>query len=229
MKRIVPIALGSITLLASISASALPPDKKVVLGLRSGYALPFGDALSAGGSGIVQFKQDVHMKDLTSGMIPIWVDAGYMVTPEIMVGAYFQYGFVSIKKRDTNGTVGCVPTATCSAHDLRYGVQAQYHFGVAQSLDPWLGLGFGRETVALSSTQNGVESSGSLNGWEYLNLQGGLDIEVTPGFALGPFASFSFGQYSTVSTKLGNVDLDIDLPSAWHEWLTLGVKGTLGL
>ena len=55
-----------------------PPDAggKIKIGLRLGYALPLGDSV-----------KDAKMSDQISGMIPIWLDLGYMVTPNIMVGA----------------------------------------------------------------------------------------------------------------------------------------------
>jgi hypothetical protein len=176
-------------------------DKKIRLGLRLGYALPLGS--SADG---------VKMSDELSGQIPIWIDAGYMVTPNILVGLYGQYGFVQTKSSCTG----------CSAHDLRFGVQGQYHLSPTESADPWLGLGIGYESLGLS--QGGED--GSLKGFEFLNLQGGADFKVADALAVGPFLSFSLGKYS--SATVNGVSGDIP-QTATHEWLTLGVKGTFGL
>jgi hypothetical protein len=79
-----------------------------------------------------------------------------------------------------------------------------------------------------------VSSTG--HGFELINLQGGADFSVAPGFALGPFLSLSVGQYSKASTSCsGNGCSAFDSQSddikekALHEWLTLGVRGTLVL
>jgi hypothetical protein len=56
-----------------------------------------------------------------------------------------------------------------------------------------------------------------------------VDFKLADAFALGPFASFSLGQYSSASMAAQGISIDADLPTAMHEWLTLGVKGQLGL
>ncbi|MEI9936524.1 MAG: hypothetical protein WDO69_04795 [Pseudomonadota bacterium] len=182
-------------------------DKKIRLGLRLGYGLPLGSV--ADGS---------KMSDGLSGQIPIWIDAGYMVTPNVLVGLYGQYGFALTKN--------CPTGDDCSAHDIRFGIQAQYHLMPAESVDPWLGLGFGYEILGVSQTTQGFTVSGDVKGFEFVNLQGGADFKVADAVAVGPFVSFSLGQYSTASQ--GDVSADIQ-NTALHEWLTLGVKGTFGL
>ncbi|HEY3252499.1 MAG TPA: hypothetical protein VGJ91_01075 [Polyangiaceae bacterium] len=175
-------------------------DKKIRLGLRLGYAFALGN-----------LDKNDKMSDGTKGQIPIWIDAGYMVTPNILVGLYGQYGFVQLKD-----------CTDCSAHDIRFGLQGQYHLAPAGSADPWLGLGFGYEWLGLS--QGGA--SGTIKGFQFLNLQGGADFKVSDAFAVGPFVDFSLGQYSSISVE----DQSADIPEkAMHEWLTLGVKGTFGL
>lgn len=179
-------------------------DKKIRLGLRLGYAFALGSA-----------QEGIKMSDGTSGQIPIWLDAGYMVTPNILVGLYGQYGFVQVKNCDS-----------CSAHDIRFGIQGQYHLAPEASLDPWLGLGVGYELLGSSRTIQGMDVSGTTKGFEFVNLQGGADFKVADAFAVGPFVSFSLGQYSSVSS--GDLSADIE-GKTLHEWLTLGVKGTFGL
>jgi hypothetical protein len=206
-------------------------DRKFKLGLRSGYALPMGGVQGAQSIG-TQSYPEIKVSDAVSGQIPIWIDAGYMVLPEVLVGAYFQYGIVQVKKATTALAPGCAPGDNCSAHDIRFGVQAQYHFSPAQSADPWLGLGFGYEILGTSETGGGrTPGDGSLTGLEFLNLQGGADFKLADAFSLGPFLSFSLGQYSS-ETAVGvngqSQTSDIN-PKELHEWLTFGVKGTFGI
>ena len=189
---------------AGVSSGSAFADKKIRLGLRLGYAFAMGSS-----------QEGTKMSDGTSGQVPIWIDAGYMVTPNIMLGLYGQYGFVLLK--DCND---------CSAHDLRFGIQGQYHLAPAASMDPWLGLGVGYEILSTSQTAQGITVSGDVKGFEFLNLQGGADFKVADALTVGPFLSFSLGQYSSISS--GGLSADID-KTALHEWLTVGVKGTFGL
>jgi hypothetical protein len=178
--------------------------KKIRLGLRLGYAFALGSV-----------EEGAKMSEGTSGQIPIWLDAGYMVTPNIMLGLYGQYGFVQLKDCDD-----------CSSHDIRFGVQGQYHLSPAESVDPWLGLGVGYEIISVSRTLQGTDFTVSDTGFEFLNLQGGADFKLADAFTLGPFVSFSLGQYSNQSA--GDESASIE-NKALHEWLTIGAKGTFGL
>ena len=205
------IRLGALVaglLVMCAAGTAFAQDGKLKLGLRLGYGLPSGKLSSDGGK----------MSDAFSGQVPIWLDAGYMVTPNVLVGLYGQYGFVSVKNCDSG--------ASCSAHDLRIGVQGQYHFTPDQSIDPWLGLGVGYESLGFSESAGGLSVDGSAKGWEFLNLQGGVDFQVIPALTVGPFLSFSLDQFS--STTLAGTSADIS-SKALHEWIVFGAKGTFGI
>ena len=162
------------------------------------------------------------MSDYVGGMIPIWLDLGYMVTPTIMVGLYAQYGLLMGVKA---GGQDCPSGVSCSGNDIRIGLQGQYHLSPGESLNPWFGLGIGYEMLNTKYSGGGVDVKGGAKGLEYANLQGGADFKVAESFAVGPFVSFSLGQYSKTSG-----DNSADIPEkAMHQWLTLGVKGTLGI
>jgi outer membrane protein W len=220
MIRLHALVAGLLLLSAAGSAFAQDgsgSDKKIKLGLRLGYAVPSGkvsgDTTVAGVT-----NPGEKLSDGISGQIPIWIDAGYMVTPNVLVGLYGQYGFAQVKNCDTG--------ASCSAHDIRVGVQGQYHIMPDQGVDPWLGLGFGYESLGISESAGGLSVDGSLTGWEFLNLQGGVDFQVADAVTVGPFLSFSLDQYS--SRKFGDTSTDFD-SKALHEWITFGAKGTFGL
>ena len=196
------------------SASA----KKFQLGLRLGYAVPSGK-IDGDSTVLGESHPGTKLSDLVTGQVPIWLDVGYMVTPNVLLGVYGQYGFGSLKD--------CPDGVSCSAHDLRIGVQAQYHFTPFESVDPWLGAGFGYESLALSASGGGrTFVDGSITGWEFLNLQGGVDFQVANAITIGPFLSFSLDQFTSAKSN-GNSD-DID-PTALHEWITFGAKGTFGI
>ena len=55
-----------------------------------------GSATLPGGTGSTSWK-DTKLSDAYSGMIPSWLDAGYFVTKELMVGLSGQYGICLVK------------------------------------------------------------------------------------------------------------------------------------
>jgi hypothetical protein len=92
------------------------------IGVRLGYGLPMGD-----------LAKDAKLSDSVSGMLPIWLDIGYRINPNIFVGGYAQYGIAFVKD--------CPDSASCSASSIRFGAQAHYHIIPDQTFDPWVGLG----------------------------------------------------------------------------------------
>jgi outer membrane protein W len=200
---------------ADSSASA---EGKFVLGLRLGYALPVGS-----------LAEGSDMSDAISGQFPIWLDIGYMVTPNVMLGAYGQYAFGSVAGQiktlcDQNSAAGI----SCSASDIRFGLQGQYHISPSEKFDPWLGLGVGYELMKVGVSGGGQEASTTASGFEFANLQAGADFKVVPKFVFGPFLSFSLGQYGSTSNSGAGAAQSPggDIPNkALHEWLTFGVRG----
>jgi hypothetical protein len=171
------------------------------------------------------------MSDGIAGQIPLWLDVGYRALPELFVGAYFQYGFGFMG--DLFDESCDVDGIDCSASDVRLGVQVHYHIMPFQSVDPWVGLGLGYEWLTLGAEGGGLETSTTARGFEFANFQAGADFLVGPKAAVGPFISFSLGQYSDASfdcspaTACGGfsgIDGDIE-NKALHEWLVLGVRG----
>lgn len=197
---------------ASVDAADIDGGGKIKLGLRLGYGLPMGDA-----------AKDRPMTDGVKGKIPIWLDLGYMVTPNIMVGLYAQYGIAMLADD------ACPDGADCSGAVIRFGLQGQYHLSPGESLNPWFGLGIGYEMASSKVSAGGAEFTGTTSGLEFANLQAGADFGVADNIGIGPFVSFSLGQYSSAKTETpaGSSDGDIE-DKAMHMWLVLGVKGTFG-
>jgi len=147
------------------------------------------------------------------------IEAGYDVTPHVMLGFHVQYGIIVDKTGDT----ACPSGVSCSDRDIELGIEGQYHFAPSRPLDAWLGLGLGYELERETLTVAGQSQDYSLEGPQYLKLQGGADFRVSGVMTVGPFLSFSLAEY----TKATNNGQSSDIPSAaLHEWLTLGVKGT---
>src|SRR5271166_5574610 len=215
MRMAIMAAAGVTLAFASTAGSARAEGgsgSAVQLGLRTGYALPLGDAAGGGNS---------SLGNIVTGMIPIWLDAGYRLNPNIYIGADFAYGITFIN----NDKTGCgMPGASCSSNDLMFGIDAHYHFMPDAQFDPWAGVGVGYEILSLSEGP----ASANFNGFQFLNLQGGADYKVTPQLGVGPFLMFSLGQYSSCSESSGGMSAgSCTIPQqAMHEWLTIGVRGT---
>jgi hypothetical protein len=201
------IALGS-------HAARADEQSGFSLGLRTGYSIAMGSAVSG-----------VSNSDLNGGMMPFWLDAGYRFNPNLYVGGFFQYGLTSPPNH------GCGPASSCDGSDLRGGIDATWSFMPSQTADPWLGLGIGYETarVYVSDLSN-TETSYIYHGFQYLDIQGGLDLRVVKQLPFGPFFDLSFGQYSKEShTDANGNSSDVPMQSTLHEWLTLGIRGRFDL
>ena len=189
------------------------------LGLRTGYGIPFGHTGKAPGD-----TTDDKLSSSIKGEIPLWVDLGYRLNPAMYVGASFQYGFGLVPDNQ------CPSPASCSVSDLRLDANFIYHLTPDQAAEVWLGFGAGYEWLRFSASALGITVDGSGSGFEFANFQIGADIAATPVFALGPFVSFSLGQYRHVSLNGGGQSTDADITDkSLHEWLVLGVKGTFDI
>jgi hypothetical protein len=208
---------------AQSQSQSQPSTQGFSLGARLGYMLPFGSAVG-GGRGLLE-NSDTAQSKFISGGFPIIIEGGYRVTPAILAGIYMQYAFASF---------GGTCASSCSAHVIRFGLQGHYHVSPLEKFDPWFGLGFGYETAGVSASGGNATYSSSVGGFEFLNLQGGLDFKATPALRLGPMATLSFAQYSTGSfeitdgTRATSASQGID-SKAIHGWLTVGVRGQFDL
>jgi hypothetical protein len=196
------------------------PNRGVQLGLRTGFALPFGKPYDA----------DISLRNDLRGTIPIWIDAGYRLSPSIYVGAYGMYGYGIVKTSDTQ----CSGDVSCSAYDVRIGVDVQYRFRPKTSVDPWVGLGFGYEWLHYGLSGGGVTSSQTLRGLEIPGFQIGVDFEADTNVKLGPFIGYSIGTYAQGTVSSTNAAMDQSKSAgiantASHQWLFLGLRGVLDI
>jgi hypothetical protein len=191
-------------------ANLQPVDEPLVpqgleVGLRIGYAFPLGSE-----------AQNINLNDVFSGVVSVWADAGYrLASPNLLLGAYFQYGFGVLGGQTANQ---CQSGVTCSASVVLYGAEVHYHFVPRGTFDPWIGVGVGLENVKISSPESGLSRSASLTGVDFAILQAGGDYRGV----VGPCAMFGIGQYT--SGSFGGLPAGIQ-SQALHEWFTLGVRG----
>src|SRR5579871_6981159 len=125
MRKAILAAAGVALASVSMASPARADGSAVSLGLRTGYALPMGDVVGGGSA---------SLGDTINGVIPIWIDAGYKLNPNMYIGADFQYGIALIN----NDKTGCgMSGASCSANDVMFGIDFHYHLMPDQTIDPW--------------------------------------------------------------------------------------------
>jgi hypothetical protein len=222
MKTSSLIALGFVALALGGTAARAErsPDSGAEVALRLGVALPFGDARSG-----------TSLDTGVSNTVPLILEGGYRLDSNLFFGARFQYAFVNFKN---NATTGCTGNVSCSGSDVALGLEALYRFTPGNTFAPWLGLGAGYEWLNQDVSGNNVNASGSatVKGFQGL-LQLGGDVRVTNKLVLGPFIEAAIGRYDSASSSLtiGNMTTNTDADianTAWHTWLTLGVRGAFG-
>ena len=216
------LALASIST-ASPPASAdegePPAPDGVDIALRAGYGVPLG-----------ALAQNVDFNALMAASLPFVFEIGGRFKRDYTLAVYLQYGIGHVKNGETSGCGSGSPS--CSSTDYRFGVEWLYRINqpgsFTQSFTPWIGFGIGYEILTLS--QDGRDfsdhSSLSLSGFEFGAVQVGGDLHPTPTFALGPFISYSIGQFSTAATFAGNYGVP---NPGLHSWLQLGVRATWSL
>ena len=215
--RKLAMAVAATVVLLPAAASA-----QFVLGLRAAYGFPMGTAF--GDDPVLGAKAE--MKDFINRVIPLQVEAGYKLTPNFTLGLYYSYGFASVHGAQADAI--CTSGIDCSSSDQRAGVQALWSFAPGQPIDLWIGAATGWEWFAFKATGGGATVKASLNGWEYITVQAGVDFALSKSFAIAPYASYGLGQFSKYSlevTGLPNESGSIN-SKATHSQFQLGARAT---
>jgi hypothetical protein len=207
--------------LAAPAGAAEPPEPsglpvKFSLGARISAALPMGSVLSDPQTG------PLLIDELVAVSIPLQLDAGVTLGGRWFVGAYVQYGWSVLQ-------IGqCKVGESCKLTGLRVGLQAIFSLH-DRGDTPWIGLGTGWEWMFTQYSSASFVTSLDVAGWEFLNLQVGYDVEVSPGWKVGPWIAGSVGEFSQASLGYGGQTSSASIPNkAVHGWLQLGVKGSFG-
>jgi outer membrane protein len=202
---------------SAFAQNAPPAQVGFQMALRTGYAIPMGAADKN------EFGTEEKMSDFTGGQVPLIIDIGGKVIPSLFLGAYLGFGFGGVAGAtknlcDTNGV-------DCSTASVRVGIEGQFHFIPDGDTNPWIGYGFGYESMAVGGSKNGQDFSVAVAGLEPVHLMGGLDFRLSRVFGLGPFVDYSIGTYSHIQLKENGASTDGDVTStATHSWLTLGAR-----
>src|SRR5512133_934226 len=170
-------------------APAADHGLKLEVGLGTGYGIPMGDA-----------KKDEKLADVYAGEVPVVLEVSYRFTHAISAGVSAGYGLGFVSSFEVNGRKAGEELESISA--LRFGVQGEYEFAKVGPVVPFAAVRVGYVSESLKLKDGGGTSKAS--GWEYLTLVGGADFEVAHGFAVGPFVSFSLGQYTNEQAAGGS-------------------------
>ena len=193
-----------------------PPESGFSIGLSVGYALPMG---SVSGS--------QPMTDLFSGALPLQVDVGWRFTPNLYLGAFFQYSFAFISSTQE---AACTVNGwtNCTGSDMQFGANFVYTFLPYATFAPYVGLGLDWEIASLSYSGSNQSISESVSGFQFARILVGGDFRVGSAFRVGPFVNFSLGQFSSLSSPNPDANGTI-ADKALHTWLQFGIKGTIDL
>jgi hypothetical protein len=190
------IHVGSILSAALLVASAGTARAQQVEEESSGFdhaVAPVSRALEiAVGGGYLQGAGDIaadaaRVQDLSGPGGTVELKLGYRAIPNLAFGGYGAYSQFGTGDSAVGNDV-----RSASA-----GVYADWHFRPDRSVDPWVGLSSGWRGLWL------VPDSGkqtSLQGWEIVRLQVGLDYKVSPEIAIAPVIGASVNVFLTQDT-----------------------------
>ena len=215
----------------SMSAQGHMANRGLQMGVRTGYG---------GGTGIVY--HGLSVKDASSGTIPIQLDFGARILPQLYAGLYGSWGEIFTK----NNPVECPGTLDCKTQQWRFGVELDFHYIPTSKIDPYIGLGSGYEILhttiaggipiptAYGPIPGTTNTSIIDRGGEFVNLTFGFDARLSRVVGLGPFISGSLSEYG-VHTGTETVSIAgrqvASMPPApvthgLHELYFAGIRGT---
>ncbi len=148
----------------TVTIASAPAVAGPEFGLRGAYAVANESGTAIG--------------DAFNYLVPLWVDAGWRVNPNLFLGAFVAYGIGLEKDRPRT-----------SGRDIRFGIQAQVNTSLEKRVALWAGLGVGYEFLDVTS------SGMTAYGWEFLHAQAGMDISTGTPIRVGPFAAFTVGEF----------------------------------
>ena len=221
--------IGGVLAVAAGLLLAGPARAQLSLDVKAGYAMPVGELAKFG-----EPHYTGSLKNYVSGAVPLELAARWRFSPNFSAGIYGQYDPAFVASRF------CTTVMTCSGSDSRLGVEAVYAFLPDRTFNPWVSLGTGWEWTHFDVTSGASNVNLTYSGWEYFNVQVGVDWNVSRTFAFGPYVGFFGGSYSARSGTNTFVQGGTPVTEDWtgaidssyrafHGWLQFGLKGTVNL
>ncbi|MFO7692254.1 MAG: hypothetical protein R6V57_04115 [Vicinamibacterales bacterium] len=218
MKHTIIAASLLATSICFTPAAAVAQDSGFSLGLRAGYAVPFGEA--SGGT---------DLSDLATGAVPLQVDADYRVSRDWRLGIYFGYGPAFVADAAERDLEAAGLTDVGGHRQQVLGVQVTRVFKSGARFSPRVGLAGGYEWTRYAGAKrpSGMETEVGLSGFAGSVTLGG-DYAVSPRFAVGPYVSVDLGRYRKELVWVEDADTSFtDIrDKALHGWVEAGVRLT---
>lgn len=206
--------LAAAAILAPWTAVAQPPpgDAGLVVALRGGYAVPYGDV-----------TLDAPVDRIVTSRVPFGLELGYRFNRRFRGTLQLELSPASV--------ASCARAVSCSASDVRVAVELAVHLAPGSWLDPWAAVGAGVEVMNARTrdTPQAEELERSWAGVELPLVEAGVDITVSRFFVVGPFVTFTASRFTSVSQRTvgapaTNESIDA---RATHGWLAAGLRAML--
>ncbi len=201
---------------AEVAGPVVVPDEPKVSGFQVGVRAGYVRALDATAGNSLTYQ--------TPALLPVILDVGYRTSTHVYLGVTGQLALAA--RNDCSGATG-----TCSAKEYRLGATFQYHFSPLQTFDPWFGAGFGYEVLHLSGYFGDPGGHVTRTGFVLLDAQLGGDFALRNGPRapkLGPYVGLAMGAIGSESGVVYGNNRDRS-PTHDHQWVAIGVRGTLDL
>lgn len=200
-------------LLALLATAAVAPATA-----SAGLVLGAGTALSRTGGSIMQ---GAPMSDFSDWAVPLHLEAGWKFADRLTLVGFFDLGFGIV---GGDFATSCdISGDDCLVNQSRVGALARWNFMAGGQLDPFVGIGYASETLAVerTSTMSGVTLNYRGAAFE---LQGGLDYWVTDRFSVSPWLGVSFGTYTEGKAVSSFGDWESIPDTKGHTQVTAGVR-----
>jgi hypothetical protein len=200
--------------------------------LRIGHAFPMGQLADASTAGFA---------DNVTAQTTVMFDIG-LRWQRWVFGVYLGFGGGGVTDTQKAGFRQMGFDSDPGVFEFQPGLEAHYYVLDDGPVRPWVGLGTGIEAMMVSASQGSLNVSDDYTAWQIVRPMIGADFKITRGLGLGLFADASLAQFGShtvsvddtskldatgASTTLSRTDVTITNP-AFHEWLTVGVRATLG-
>src|SRR5262249_26815696 len=150
------------------------------VGVRSGAAVPVGNAYAASGP----------LGSTVAAMIPFRLDVGFRLSPRWTIG--LQGGAALVLPAT------CPAGVRCSGTDLRMGATVTFDTLPYGRFDPWIGLGLGYEWLWLRHGDAADRFTFDARGPEVVEMTLGFDFRPEPRLRIGPVVSASVGRFDWI-------------------------------
>jgi hypothetical protein len=179
-----------------------------------GYGLPFGQTHQHATAQAGQFAEH---------LIPIEVALAAGLGTHVHWDFFFQYAPLR------PGEAFDCDKHQCSGRSLGGGTRLRVGLLPGAHYNPWLGAGVAVSYDKVNVDDGTVERAVGLLAGDYLRLSVGLDVRYSRYVGIGPYLEWSQSRYlAHFESWAGDIAfVDSVHNRATHNWLTLGVRGTL--